>query len=101
MPTDVPQFPELDRLLAVPWSSTLERHPLRTREGASTRSGWRIVFASERGAGVVTEVELDDGRTLYRGEGVFLGWAQESLAEGYRRLRPPEDEERFETPQLG
>ena len=101
MPTDVPQFPELDRLLAEPWTSALDRFLLRTREGASTRSGWRVSFSNERGTGAIVQVELDAGGTLYRGDGVFLGWAQESLAEGYRRLLPRADEERFEPTQLG
>ena len=101
MPTETPQFPELDRLLAAPWSSTLDRFLLRTREGSSTRSGWRITFASESGTGAIVQVELGDGRTLYRGEGVFLGWTQESLAEGYGRVLPRSDEERFEPTQLG
>ena len=101
MPTDAPEFPELDRLLAAPWTSALDRFPLRMREGSSTRSGWRIAFASERGPGAIVRVELDDGRTFYRGDGVFLGWSQESLAEGYRRLLPQADEDRFEPAQLG
>jgi hypothetical protein len=101
VPTDAQQFPELDRLLAEPWSAALERSLLRSREGSGTRSGWRLSFASERGAGAIVQVELDDGRTLYRGDGVFLGWPQESLAEGYRRLLPQPDEEPFEPAQLG
>ena len=101
LPTDAPQFPELDRVLAGPWSSALDRYLLRTREAASTRSGWRISFSSAGGTGAIVQVEISEGRALYRGEGVFLGWGQESLAEGYRRLLPPADEEPFEPAQLG
>ena len=101
MPTEAAQFPELDRLLAGPWSSALDRFLLRTREGSSTRSGWRISFANDAGAGAIVLVEIGDGRALYRGEGVFLGWPQESLAEGYRRLLPAPDAEPFEPAQLG
>lgn len=101
MPTDAPQFPELDRLLAAPWSSALDRFLLRTREGTSTRSGWRVSFATEAGAGAIVLVEIGDGSTLYRGEGVFLGWQQDALAEGYSRLLPRPDEEPFEPSQLG
>ena len=101
MSTEAPRYPELDRLLAAPWSSALDRFVLRTREGASTRSGWRVAFASESGAGAIVQVELDDGRTLYRGDGVFLGWSQDVLAEGYRRLLPQAEDEPFVPAQLG
>jgi len=101
VPTEAPQFPELDRLLAEPWSSAVERFLLRTLEASSTRSGWRISFAGENRWGAIVQVEIGDGPALYRGEGVFLGWSQESLAEGYRRLLPQTHEERFEPAQLG
>lgn len=101
MPIDAPRFPELDRLLAAPWSSALERFLVRTREDSTTRSMWRIAMTGENGAGAIVQIELADGRALYRGDGVFLGWTQDALAEGYRRLLPKGDEEQFEPAQLG
>jgi len=66
----------------------LELHPIRTREGASTLSAWRLVVSSPRGAGAIVLVEASPERTFYRGEGIFLGWDQERLAEAYRALLP-------------
>jgi hypothetical protein len=66
----------------------LERHPIRTREGATTRSAWRLAVSSAEGAGAIVFVELTPDDAVYRGEGVFLGWDQERLAEAYRALLP-------------
>ncbi len=101
MPTDTPEFPALDRLLAGEWTSALDRCLLLTREDSTTRSAWRITLSGEGGGGAIVQVELEVGRTFYRGDGVFLGWTQEALAEGYRRLLPPPDEAPFEPAQLG
>jgi hypothetical protein len=95
------EFPQLERLLAEGWRAALERQPLRTREGANTRSGWRLCFASESATGSIVLVELEDGRTVYRGDGAFLGWSQEQLGEAYRRTQPKPDEPPFEPAQLG
>ena len=66
----------------------LERHRIRTREGATTRSAWRLAVSSAEGAGAIVFVELTPEDSVYRGEGVFLGWDQERLAEAYRALQP-------------
>jgi hypothetical protein len=66
----------------------LERHPIRTREGATTRSAWRLAVSSAEGAGAIVFVESAPDASFYRGEGVFLGWDQERLAAAYRALLP-------------
>jgi hypothetical protein len=38
---------------------------------------------------------------MYRGSGVFLGWAQGQLAAEYERLNTPPDEPSFTLHQLG
>jgi len=65
-----------------------ERHPIRIREGSSTLSAWRLAVSGPRGAGAIVFVEASPERTFYRGEGIFLGWEQERLAEAYRALLP-------------
>jgi hypothetical protein len=66
----------------------LARHPIRTREGATTRSAWRLAATSAQGPGAIVLVEVSSAESFYRGEGVFLGWEQERLAEAWRALLP-------------
>ena len=75
------------------------RVALRTRSSAITKAGWRLEVDSDQGRGSIVAVEGDE--TLYRGEGIFLGWAQASLAEIYRELLPRPDEAVPDVPQLG
>lgn len=87
--------------LTEPRTLSLERVPVRTRESASTLSAWRLSVAAAQGEGSIFLVDGPAGAPLFRGDGVFLGWAQERLAAAYEELRPKPSEERFETPQLG
>ncbi len=80
---------------------SLERVPVRTRESASTLSAWRLSVAAAQGEGAIFLVDGPGGAPLFRGDGIFLGWAQDRLASAYEELRPKPAEERFETPQLG
>jgi hypothetical protein len=80
---------------------SLDRIPIRTREGGVTLSGWRLSAGSDQGEGAIVLVEAGPGETRYRGEGVFLGWTAEQLRGAYEALRPRTDESRFETQQLG
>lgn len=78
---------------------SLERAPIRTRESGNTHSAWRMEIDSAGGSGTITLVDATP--PFYRGEGLFLGWAQEQLAETYQRLLAPDDELPFEVMQLG
>jgi hypothetical protein len=86
--------------LTNPRSLGLQRFPIRTRESGATLSAWRLAVACEEGEGVLVCIDSVD-ETLYRGEGVFLGWDQERLAAAYRALQFPSDEAPFEISQLG
>jgi len=79
----------------------LDRHPIRTREGATTLSAWRLAATSAQGPGAIVHVELTPRDSVFRGEGVFLGWDQERLAAAYRALLPEPAAADLETPQLG
>jgi hypothetical protein len=80
---------------------SLDRMPIRTREGDVTLSGWRLSAGSDQGEGAIVLVEGGAGEIRYRGEGVFLGWTAEQLRGAYEALRPRSDESAFETQQLG
>ena len=75
--------------LTNPRCLALDRSPIRTRGSSVTLSGWRLAVACEEGAGAVVFLEGEQGQTLYRGEGVFLGWPEAQLAAAYRALLPP------------
>ena len=66
----------------------LERHLIRTREGSTTRSAWRLRVSCAEGDGAIVFVEVSPAESFYRGEGVFLGWEQDRLAAAYQALRP-------------
>ena len=80
---------------------SLERAPIRTRDTGVTHSAWRMEIDSDAGSGTITLVDAAEGAPFYRGDGLFLGWAQEQLAETYQRLLAPDDEPPFELMQLG
>ena len=79
----------------------LERVEIRTRESITARAGWRLVAASAAGEGAISLIEISPTVSLYRGDGVFLGWPAERLEAAYRALLPPSDEPSFESNQLG
>ena len=80
---------------------SLERVAIRTRESITTRSAWRLEAASDEGAGTISLIEISPTVSLYRGEGVFLGWRASQLEAAYRELLPPSDEPAADYPQLG
>lgn len=87
--------------LTNPRALSLDRFPIRLREGSTTQSAWRLSVASEEGEGAIVVVEIADGETYYRGDGVFLGWPADRMALAYRALLPSSGADRFEIPQLG
>lgn len=79
----------------------LARAPIRTRSASVTVSAWRLEVTSDQGPGAIVLAEPPTGETHYRGEGIFLGWPQERLAEVYAALQPPDEDGGLDTPQLG
>lgn len=81
----------------------LERAPIRTRESLVTRSAWLLRATSTDGEGTISLIELSPTVSLYRGEGVFLGWSSDRLEAAYRTLIPRAEEDSSESdfPQLG
>jgi hypothetical protein len=75
--------------------------PIRTRESGVTLSGWWLSVESDQGKGAIAFVESSTAEVLYRGEGVFLGWATEDLRAAYQALRPRREEQAFEIQQMG
>jgi len=78
----------------------LERVAIRLRESSVTLSAWRMAATAPEGAGTLVRVETSGG-TLFRGEGCFLGWAQEAMATAWAELLPPTESDQLELPQLG
>jgi hypothetical protein len=64
-----------------------ERVPVRTREGRITLAAWRMNVTAPNGTGAIVLVETNVG-AVFRGEGFFLGWAQDMLGIAYRSLVP-------------
>ena len=73
----------------------MERVPVRTRESKITLSAWR----TQIGNGAIVLVEIG-GRSIYRGEGGFLGASQEKLAEAWQASIPKTEPEP-DNPPLG
>ncbi len=92
---------ELVAGLTNPRALALERFPVRTREGSTTRSAWRLSASCDQGDGAIVFVEASPAETFYRGDGIFLGWAQERMAAAYRALRPEPEDDGFQTQQMG
>jgi len=86
--------------LTDPVVAPLERVPIRTRESGVTLSAWRLLATAREGSGTMVRVETGAG-SLYRGEGWFLGWTQEALAEAWAALLPPTPRDTIDLPQLG
>src|SRR4030081_2396828 len=80
---------------------SLERVPIRTRESITTRSAWKLQATSDEGEGTISLIEISPTVSLYRGEGVFLGWASGRLEEAYRGLLPRTEGSDLDLPQLG
>jgi hypothetical protein len=80
---------------------SLERSLIRTRESSATLSAWRLAAAADQGEGTILLLQGPAEGPLFRGEGVFLGWAQEKLAAAYAALRPSPADEAVALNQLG
>lgn len=80
---------------------SIERVAIRTRESITTRSAWRLGAASDEGEGTISLIEISPTVSLYRGEGVFLGWSSDALQSAYRSLLPRSDGSDLEFNQLG
>ena len=94
---------EPDPLVGVtdPSCSALERSAIRVRESEVTLSAWRLGVSCDEGPGAIVLVETPGGGSLYRGEGVFLGWPQERLEAAYRRLLPASNDPQMDWIQGG
>jgi len=75
------------------------REHIRVREASVTLSAWRIDVASPRGRGWI--VLAEHNASWYRGDGVFLGWAQPRLEAAWRALLPSPEKPELDFPQLG
>jgi hypothetical protein len=73
---------------------------IRLRESGTTLSAWKLVVAAPEGSGAMVRVDTPTG-PLFRGEGWFLGWAQEAMATAWAELVPRPETETLELPQLG
>lgn len=82
-PTETKTIPGLEGATA----TAPERVPVRTREGRITLAAWRMNVSAPGGTGAIVLVETNVG-AVFRGEGLFLGWAQDMLAAAYRTLVP-------------
>jgi hypothetical protein len=81
----------------------LERHPIRLRGSGYTEAAWRLRVRCAEGQGAIVLVEVSPGESVFRGEGLFLGWDQDRLRSVYEAAAsqgapgdPP-----VEIPQLG
>ena len=79
----------------------LARVPVRRRDSDYTLSAWRMEVTCDQGAGTIALVEISPAESRYRGDGVFLGWPQDRLAEVYRDLTSGDTGPGFEMMQLG
>jgi hypothetical protein len=79
----------------------LARVPVRTRSAGVTVSAWRLEVTSDQGPGAIVLAPPSTGEAYYRGDGIFLGWAQERLAEVYAALRARDEDGGLDLPQLG
>jgi len=96
-PTEPKAVPGLEGATATP----PERVPARTREGRVTLAAWRMAVSTPNGPGAIVLVETNVG-AVFRGEGIFLGWAQDTLDAAYRALVPKTTSDtHLNHPQLG
>jgi hypothetical protein len=63
----------------------IERVPVRLRESTNTTAAWRLDISCDQGTGHIVQVDTSSG-TFFRGDGLFLGWPQERLADLYRTV---------------
>jgi hypothetical protein len=84
-------------------TSGLSRVAARARDVTHTFSAWALSVETAQGPGRIVRIELTPDATLWRGDGVFLGWSHERLAAAWDALRaaepPPEAPPDFQ--QLG
>ena len=95
------KLPEPVPGLTRPRAASLERFPVRVREGSATLSAWRLPVECGEGAGAIVAAEVSPESTFFRGEGVFLGWPQERLKAAYLALLPRAEGDAFELQQMG
>jgi hypothetical protein len=81
----------------------LERVPVRRRESGVTTSAWRMDVTCQQGRGGIVFVDGPEPGPYFRGEGIFLGWPQDRLAEAYKTLSKfiAQSDSSFELLQLG
>ncbi|MEO8053513.1 MAG: hypothetical protein ABI768_00050 [Acidobacteriota bacterium] len=72
--------------------TTLGRVAARARDVAHTFSAWALVVDTAQGPGRIVRIELTPDATLWRGDGIFLGWTSERLAAAWDALRAAEPE---------
>jgi hypothetical protein len=102
-PPDAPPPPPSDPLggLKNVRFLSLDRVPIRTRESITTRAAWRLNVTTDGGEGTISLIEISPTVSLYRGEGVFLGWTADTLEAAYRSLLPEGDGSDLQFNQLG
>ena len=84
-------------------SHRVERVAARARDVSHTFSAWALLVETARGPGRIVRIELTPDATLWRGDGVFLGWTTGRLAAAWEALRAaePAPEADPDFPQLG
>ncbi len=68
----------------------IARSPVRRREDGHTLAAWRLEMSCDQGRGGIVQLDIGAGDLRYRGDGVFLGWPQDRLAEAYLELTKPD-----------
>jgi hypothetical protein len=83
--------------------TSLARVAARARDVAHTFSAWALSVETTHGPGRIVRIELTPDATLWRGDGVFLGWTSGRLSAAWDALRAaePEPEASPEFQQLG
>jgi hypothetical protein len=76
-------------------ASPVERVPVRRRESPNTSSAWRLEVTCDQGTGGIVAIEASPDQTYYRGDGLFLGWPQPRLAEVFKSLSAPRDDDPY------
>ncbi len=84
-------------------SHRVERVAARARDVSHTFSAWALVVEAAQGTGRIVRIEVTPDATLWRGDGVFLGWTTDRLAAAWDALRAaePVPEASPDFPQLG
>ena len=84
-------------------ATRIERVKARARDVAHTFSAWALFVETAQGPGRIVSIELTPDATLWRGDGVFLGWTPERLQAAWNALRAaePQPEAVPVFPQLG